>query len=263
MLLLAGRLVVWANDASAAWGGNYPPCDRHAELLKYEHKELGVRFSTADPELAAEFARAMDFWAGVLDIDWREEDTRKCSIQIVDGSPDLFETAQVARAQFPQLPVFQGLVAFNPKANLPGGAKYLAAVHELGHLLGLPHNPNAQSVMFYLLVDRPVFLDATDLAALAARHRLRPLPMDQPLIIDSSSVLIACSFATIRFFAASRHASANHEALDAFPGKVMRAQEDPIIWRSGVSAVLQIANGEGSAKAADQHVMQRCRKPDG
>jgi hypothetical protein len=41
-------------------------------------------------------------------------------------------------------------------------------------MLGLKHNPNARSVMYYLDLEGQEYLDATDLALLASRHRLRP-----------------------------------------------------------------------------------------
>jgi hypothetical protein len=56
---------------------------------------------------------------------------------------------------------------------LPADELFVTAVHELGHLLGLQHSSNASSVMYFLALDGPVFLDSADLAALATRHRLR------------------------------------------------------------------------------------------
>jgi len=173
MLCLMIAFTMTAGDRSGAWTGPYPPCDSHAEVMKREPMNLGVRFSTADPKLAAAFARAMSFWAGILDMNWHEEDGRACAIQVVDGEPGLFGPAEVARAQFPGTPVFQGWVAFNPTVSRPADELFLTAVHELGHLLGLPHSSNASSVMYFLALDGPVFLDSADLAALAARHRLR------------------------------------------------------------------------------------------
>jgi hypothetical protein len=134
---------------------------------------LGVRFATSNPSLTAEFARAMSFWASILEMNWHKEDSRACAIQVVDGDLGLFRAAEAARAQFPGTPAFQGWIAFNPSVSLPANELFLTAVHELGHLLGLPHSANASSVMYFLALDGPVFLDSADLGALAARHRLR------------------------------------------------------------------------------------------
>lgn len=185
-LVMVSGLAAWPGELPGGWSGDHSPCDRHQEVLKREHMNLGVRFSTADAGLAADFARAMDFWAAILDMEWHEEDSRDCSIQIVDGEPGLFPSAEVARAQFPGRPAFQGWIAFNPKKDLPRSERYLVAVHELGHLLGLAHNPSARSVMYYLCLEGAVLLDAADLAALAAHHRLRAGRPDKALIVAAS-----------------------------------------------------------------------------
>jgi hypothetical protein len=175
MLCLMIAFTMRAGERPGAWTGPYPPCEGHAEALKREPMNLGVRFSTSNPILKAEFAHAMSFWASILEMDWHEEDSRACAIQAVDGTPDLFRPGEVARAQFPGLPAYQGWIAFNPRVSLPANELFLTAVHELGHLLGLPHSSNASSVMYFLALDGPVFLDSADLAALAARHRLRAM----------------------------------------------------------------------------------------
>ncbi|MBV9252424.1 MAG: matrixin family metalloprotease [Acetobacteraceae bacterium] len=173
MLYLMAAFVMKAGALPGDWTGNYPPCNRHMEVLKHEPMHLGVRFSTSNRELAAEFARAMNFWATILDMDWRQEDSGACAIQIVDGQPRLFKPGEVARAQFPGRPSFQGWIAFNPRVSLAANELFLAAVHELGHTLGLLHSTNAFSVMYFLNLDGPVFLDDADLAALAISHQLR------------------------------------------------------------------------------------------
>ncbi len=172
-LCLTLAFTMSAGERPGGWTGPYPLCDGHAEVLKREPMKLGVRFTTSNPKLAVEFARAMSFWAGILEMNWHEEDSRACAIQVVDGDLGLFRPAEVARAQFPGTPAFQGWIAFNPRISLRANELFLIAVHELGHLLGLPHSSNASSVMYFLALDGPVFLDGADLAALAARHRLR------------------------------------------------------------------------------------------
>ena len=155
------------------WTGGYSPCDQHAVLLDQGRISLGVRFSTSNRVLAEGFAQALDYWAGVIDMNWHVEEGRDCAIQIVDGHPGLFRPGEAARAQFPKMPSFQGWIAFNPAVSLTPNEWFLVAVHEMGHVLGLPHSANASSVMYFLRLDGPAILDRIDLAALAAHHKLR------------------------------------------------------------------------------------------
>jgi hypothetical protein len=187
--LLLAAATASAADRPGDWTGNYSPCERHVELTRRGPMHLGVRFSTANPALAAEFARAMSFWATVLDITWKPEDSRQCAIQVVDGDPGLFKPGEAARAQFPGAHSFQGWIAFNPKVALPPSELFATAVHELGHLMGLPHSTNPSSVMYFLSVDGPAFLDQADVLALALHHRLRtPLAVAirNPVSIDTA-----------------------------------------------------------------------------
>ena len=173
ILCLTIAFTTWASEPPGAWTGPYPQCDGYAEVLKREPMNLGVRFSTSNPKLTVAFARAMSFWGSILEMNWHEENSRACAIQVIDGDLSLFRPGEVARAQFPGTPAFQGWIAFNPSVSLPANDLFLTAVHELGHLLGLPHSSNPSSAMYFLALDGPVFLDSADLAALAARHRLR------------------------------------------------------------------------------------------
>ena len=176
------------------WGGRYAPCTRHADLLSRDHVDLGVRISTSNGVLALEFERAMDFWAGVLDLEWHEVDSDDCAIQVVDGTPSLFNfcSCMSARSQLPDREAFQGWIAFNPRMKLSRHEMFLDSVHEIGHLLGLAHNPDDSSVMFDFGGDRATSLDAADLDALGARHLLRrriwlgsgDVPVIEPRRID-------------------------------------------------------------------------------
>jgi len=172
-LWLCSSLFVYAGEAPGNWTGNYAPCNQHFELLKHDRMNIGVRFSTANHQVAFEFARALDFWAAIVDMNWYKDDGRNCSIQLVHGNASLLKHAEVARAQFPEARSFQGWIAFNSSTNLSEADFFFTAVHEIGHLFGLPHNPHAFSVMYFLRLDGPVFLDELDLATLCGRHKLR------------------------------------------------------------------------------------------
>jgi len=174
-----GFLLVAAGLGHAAaappnWTGEFAPCQRTPDLLSLDPVDLGVRISTSNNLLARQFLRAMDFWTGVVDLQWHPVDSRECSIQLVDGTPDLFDASGIAaRSQFPDRPGFEGWIAFNPGSRLTADEMFRISVHEIGHLLGLPHNPSGSSVMFFLDLDRSPSLDSADLDALASRHRLR------------------------------------------------------------------------------------------
>jgi hypothetical protein len=164
--------------ASQNWSGAYAPCGRHGDLLTREHMNLGVRISTSNAVLEREFKRAMDFWSQVLDVDWHEVASEDCSIQLVDGTPEVFSfdggcACATARSQFPGEPGFQGWVAFNPMLASTPQEMFRDSVHEIGHLFGLHHNPDMSSVMFFSDFGQDASLEITDLKALAAMHRLR------------------------------------------------------------------------------------------
>jgi len=173
-------LSVAEGEPPANWSANYPPCNRHAELLRQGHMDVGVRVATANPFLAEQFRRALDSWARILDMDWHEDDTQNCSIQLVDGERQLFQSAAMAaRSQLPDRPDFQGWIAFNPAQALSENDLYRISVHEIGHMLGLQHNANDKSVMYFFNSDGLDWLDSTDLAALATHHRLRLATLDK------------------------------------------------------------------------------------
>lgn len=168
----------------ANWSAHYPPCNQHSELLKHGPMNLGVRVATANPLLAVQFKWAMNFWAKVLDLNWHEENSDNCSLQLVDGARDLFEAApenMVARSQFPDRSGFEGWIVFNPAVELSKAEMYRISVHEIGHVLGLPHNSNARSLMYGLDLEDSESLDTSDLALLADHHKLRIVSLGQPV----------------------------------------------------------------------------------
>jgi hypothetical protein len=168
------------------WRANYPPCKQHSELLKRGPMNLGVRLATANPVLAEGFRSAMAFWAQVLDLEWHEESTQNCSIEVIDGERDLFEPEpenMAARSQFPDRRDFQGWIVFNPAIPLSKMESYRISVHEIGHMLGLRHSTNTKSLMYGFDLDDSQTLDPADLAFLADRHKLRLASLSQPVLL--------------------------------------------------------------------------------
>jgi hypothetical protein len=160
----------------ANWTGKYDPCTRQSELLRSGHMNLGVRISTSNAALATQFEHALDFWSTVLDLEWHNEDSDECSINLVDGTPALFDwcACTSARSQLPDRPIFQGLVAFNPQMKLSTDQMFLDSVHELGHLLGLSHSASESSIMFYFGLDKFEWVEPSDLNVLSRKHALKP-----------------------------------------------------------------------------------------
>jgi len=144
---------------------------------------LGVKISTSNPILARQFRGAMDFWSQVLDMCWHDDPSATCAVQLVDGTPSILKKTIVARAQFTDWDNFQGWIAFNPRAPLTQEEMFLTAVHEIGHIFGLKHNPSTRSVMYYLDLEGSEVLDREDLSALASRHRLRLSSVDEPITV--------------------------------------------------------------------------------
>ena len=175
-----------AAETLGNWRANFPPCKQHSELLKQGPMNLGVRVATANPVLAEQFRAAMDFWAKVLDLEWHEESTEDCSVEVIDGDRPLFEPEpenMAARSQFPDRSDFQGWIAFNPAVPLDRVEFYRISVHEIGHMLGLRHSTNIKSLMYGFDLDGSESLDPADLASLAGRHKLRITSLTQPILL--------------------------------------------------------------------------------
>ncbi|MGI8961475.1 MAG: matrixin family metalloprotease [Bryobacteraceae bacterium] len=166
--------------------GPHTICKQHAELLKRDHLQLGARIDTANPTLAKQFKRALNFWTSVLDMQWYEENSDACSLQLTDARPGFLEMSIAAQAQDPMSSDFQGWIQFNPTLTLTETELYNYSVHEIGHLLGLEHNPRHRSVMYFEDAPGPERLDATDLVALAAIHKLRLRSTSRAIYLQNS-----------------------------------------------------------------------------
>jgi hypothetical protein len=177
LLILIPLVAVWASAQEANWTGPYEPCYNSAGLKKSGAMSIGVRYDISDRLVIQQFHRAFDFWTQILQADFHDEPSTSCAIAIVDGTQQVLpeNRAIVARAQLPGRTNFNGLIALDPRASsyLTDGEAVAIWIHEIGHLLGLKHNPSPMSLMYYLDVDDSSKLDSVDLQALASLHALR------------------------------------------------------------------------------------------
>jgi Matrixin len=161
------------------WTGPYGPCLNSIELTKTGHMTIGVRYDISDRVVIQQFHRAFEFWATLLDADFHDDQSTSCAIAIVKGSDAVLQHRGtiIARAQLPDRLNFQGWIAIDPKASsyLADDEAIAVWIHEIGHLLGLKHNPSPSSVMFCVDIDGSSKLDSQDLRAIASAHALRPI----------------------------------------------------------------------------------------
>ena len=120
--------------AESSWTAPAAICNQHAELLKRDHMDLGARINTANPVLAKQFRRALNFWTTVLDLQWHEENSDACSLQLTDAPNGFLDTSIAAQAQDPQSADFQGWIEFDLALRLTETDMYYYSVHEIGHL---------------------------------------------------------------------------------------------------------------------------------
>ncbi len=152
------------------------PCEHVGELLKHDHMDLGVRLESRNPQVVREFKHALNFWSKILDMEWHEDLNITCSIDLVDGNPDFINGTSAVlthRKAIARGVQSSGIVAIDSTYELTPPEWYAIAVHELGHLFGLRHNPSVNSVMYYRSVPGDQALDVADITALSALHRMR------------------------------------------------------------------------------------------
>ncbi len=178
-----------SDRARSNWTSPDVSCAKHNDLRNFSLGDVGVRIDAAEP-WADGFRRALGFWNTVLAANFHEEaDLNVCAVRIIDGGPDIFNAGTVARAQLTSWTGFGGKIAVSSAAakQMSSAEIYGAAVHELGHMLGLKHNANIHSVMYFLDIEGTEFLDNNDVSDLSRLHELRqamssksrPLPHEE------------------------------------------------------------------------------------
>jgi hypothetical protein len=158
------------------WTSPDAPCAKFEDLRRPVIGDIGIKIDAAEP-WADGFRRALGFWNTVLTANLHEETgLTACSVRIIDGGPDILNSTVVARSQITYWANFRGKIAVSKATakEMNSAEIYATAVHELGHILGLKHNANSHSIMFFLDVDGTEVLDNMDILELSRRHEVRP-----------------------------------------------------------------------------------------
>lgn len=131
------------------WSTPDEPCAKYKDLKKYALADIGVKIDVSDPAWAAAFRRALVFWNKILDVNFHEQkNINACALRITDGSLWMFEGGYTAFAQSADLDGFEGKIVVLPQVPFSPAARFVNAVHEIGHVVDLRHNPDPRSVMY-------------------------------------------------------------------------------------------------------------------
>jgi hypothetical protein len=182
---VAGVLAVWLGFAAqitagaeeksqSNWTTADEPCGKYDDMRRPVLGEIGVKIDANEPWADA-FRNALSFWNTVLVANFHEETNLSvCAIRIINGGANILNSGIVARSQLTGRDNFRGKIAVSPEAAtaMSSDELYGAAVHELGHMLGLKHNASSRSVMYFLNVNGTEVLDSKDISDLSAHHKL-------------------------------------------------------------------------------------------
>lgn len=169
------------------WTSADAPCAKYDDLTRPVLEDIGVKIDATDA-WADGFRRALSFWNTVLVAHFHEETSLSaCAVRVINGGPDILNNGVIARSQLIGRDNFRGKIAVSPEAAkaMSCAEIYGAAVHELGHILGLEHNASSRSIMYFLNVNGTEILDSKDISDLSSRHKLRAIvePTAQNLVL--------------------------------------------------------------------------------
>jgi Matrixin len=174
-LVCSARITAGAHEKPQSnWTSADEPCAKYDDMRRPILGDIGVKIDAGEPWAEA-FRKALSFWNTVLVANFHEEtNLSACAIRIINGGPDILNNGMVARSQLTGRDNFRGKIAVSPEAATAMGSRemYGAAVHELGHMLGLKHNASSRSVMYFLNVNGTEVLDNKDILDLSSHHRL-------------------------------------------------------------------------------------------
>lgn len=166
-------------------------CQASADLLSQEHLTIRAKLDQVSAVDGWALQEALKYWAGVLDLDWKQDnDLNTCNLELLYTTE---QTARIAYTIMPHAIGFDGAIYLNTTYRTPANrlAEVALLIHELGHVFGLVHNPDLNSVMNYRNESASGAagrLTAADIERVGRMHALRqPDALSHPLAYSARS----------------------------------------------------------------------------
>lgn len=154
-------------------------CRNYRDLLEYQHLDIAVHVDTSNPRVVEAAAKAMDWWSKQIDMSWHfTTSATDCTLELrphVWVSKQLPGSINVVReiggAHLPRNRLYDGVIFFLYPA--VGYDLVRCFVHEFGHLLGLEHTSDPDSIMFSNPDEALLTLTHRDVRQVQRYHALR------------------------------------------------------------------------------------------
>jgi hypothetical protein len=217
------------------WSTPDEPCAKYNDLKKYALGDIGVKIDVSDPAWAAAFRRALVFWNKILEVNFHEEkNIHACALRVTDGSLWMFEGGYTAFAQSADLNGFEAKIVVLPQVPCSPAARFVNAVHEIGHVVDLRHNPDPSSVMYPDIENLSEMREFSNAMEYGISHTLRHIFNPKSFMCPYVASVSKARLDKDDLAALSR----NHLMRD---GTVPPVKSDP-------SATLGMTKGEGRCK---------------
>lgn len=180
-------VVTTANTLLGKWPGS-PPVD-----LPYHFDYAGYRGALTRPQLDAAFALAWKYWSDAVEITPRPVASRAeakvwGTFRGIDGPSGALAWSMLANdtnsPKEQRYDAGESWVSVNPERPTGGIDLVRVACHEIGHVLGLPHDSgNANALMrpsYSTSIPKPTERDVERLVALGYKRRTTPVPPPTP-----------------------------------------------------------------------------------
>jgi hypothetical protein len=135
--------------ATPAFAHKAETCHASADLLNTAHLSIRVKLNQVRATDAWAMREALKYWSTILDLDYQtDNDPATCNLEILYTTED---SDRIAYTIMPHANGFDGAIHINTlyRTSASRLAEVALLIHEIGHVFGLGHNLDPNSVMNY------------------------------------------------------------------------------------------------------------------